>query len=343
MRPIRFLLVTFVLALSALFGASTAAAQTALPPSLVGEGFEAFENSGLIVDRDRGEIEIESTCTPIAGSTFQITYTASGVAVGPYPGTFTETGTVTVLLTTQITSAFAYGVVTDWDVDFTIDSPVGQVTGTKSLGIGYPANCAGDRAGVSTNVDSDHASGDLTYEASIKTSAGTFTDEGRAFAIVQQFCIDPCEFEGEPFEAEYFAENFYLSTGVLPVDTSGKATGGGQVGSLSDPREGVTLGFNVRKDESETRLKGTCSVLDHATGTHVKCLTVTDYQQIANTATWEGTAEVNGVREHYRITVQDNGEPNQGLDTFSIKTETYEAAGNVQRGNVQLHKQALAL
>jgi hypothetical protein len=112
---------------------------------------------------------------------------------------------------------------------------------------------------------------------------------------------------------------------------------------LSDPREGVTFGFNVRKDENETRLKGTCSVLDHATGTHVKCLTVTSYQQVGNTATWEGTADVNGVREDYRITVQDNGEPNQGIDMFSIVTDSYEAVGNVTHGNVQLHKQQLAL
>jgi hypothetical protein len=75
--------------------------------------------------------------------------------------------------------------------------------------------------------------------------------------------------------------------------------------------------------------------------TRVKCLTVTSYQQVANTATWEGTAEVNGVREPYRITVQDNGEPNQGIDIFSIRTATYEAGGNVQHGNVQLHKQKL--
>jgi len=35
------------------------------------------------------------------------------------------------------------------------------------------------------------------------------------------------------------------------------------------------------------------------------------------------------------------GEPNQGIDTLSIKTDSYEAAGNVQHGNVQLHKQEL--
>ena len=44
---------------------------------------------------------------------------------------------------------------------------------------------------------------------------------------------------------------------------------------------------------------------------------------------------MNGNVESYRITVQDNGEPNQGLDTFAIKTDSYERAGSVERGNVQ--------
>jgi hypothetical protein len=37
--------------------------------------------------------------------------------------------------------------------------------------------------------------------------------------------------------------------------------------------------------------------------------------------------------------VQDNGEPNKGADTFSIAAGTYQAGGNVQNGNVQIHKQ----
>jgi hypothetical protein len=85
-------------------------------------------------------------------------------------------------------------------------------------------------------------------------------------------------------------------------------------------------------------------VLDHATGTHVKCLNVTDYQQIGNTASWEGTAKVNGVVEDYAITVQDKGEPNQGVDMFRIETETYDVPlSPVTHGNVQLDKQELAL
>ena len=51
---------------------------------------------------------------------------------------------------------------------------------------------------------------------------------------------------------------------------------------------------------------------------------------------------MNGVEEDYRITVQDNGEPNRGIDMFSIDTESYDAGGPVEHGNVQLHKQKLA-
>jgi hypothetical protein len=120
--------------------------------------------------------------------------------------------------------------------------------------------------------------------------------------------------------------------------------GGRQIVSPSNPLERVTVGFNVRKSQDETSSRGTCNVLDHATGTHVKCLNVTDYQQIGNTASWEGTAEVNGVVEDYAITVQDNGEPNQGVDMFRIDTETYDVPlSPVTHGNVQLHKQELAL
>lgn len=335
LRSIRFSLVTLVLALSAFLGASAAAAQT-LPPSLQGEQFYAFESSLSTT----GSVDVSGECTPTAGETFTLTYQAEGVASGPYPGTFRESGTVTATLTQESVPGVGFGVVATWTATFSIDSPVGDVTGTKTLVTReFPGASGCLRAPTVWDIESAFAH--LSYEARIRpASGGTFRDEGDAFGEVSSV---RCPSLSGCVEQEYFSEYFWHSTGILPVDTSGKATGGGQILSGSNPLERVTFGFNVRKDENATRLKGTCNVLDHATKTHVKCLTVTDYQQIGNTATWEGTAEVNGDREHYRITVQDNGEPNQGIDTFSIKTETYEAAGNVQHGNVQLHKQQLGL
>ena len=342
LRSIRFLLVTFVLALSGFLGASAASAQTALPPSLEGEQFYAIEAPQF----SSGTVDVSGSCTPTAGTTSTVTYQASGLATGPYPGTFTESGTLTATVTTLASNPFVgIGSVVTWTAEFTIDSPVGDVTGTKTRSLLVPESeffhCFGYAPPVQ-HFQAIDARAYLSYEATIRPAdGGAFRDEGEALAEVTELeCPGPLCFS-EPYE--FFSEYFYLSTGVLPVDTSGKATGGGQVMSGSNPLERVTFGFNVRKDENGTRLKGTCNVLDHATRTHVKCLTVTGYQQIGNTATWQGTAEVNGVREHYRITVQDNGEPNRGIDTFSIVTETYQAAGNVQHGNVQLHKQKLGL
>jgi hypothetical protein len=342
------LLAVALFALAALLPglAAPAQAQTTLPASLQGEGFFAYERySSVFGDAAVGSAEVSSTCTPTAGETMTVSFSAEGIAYGPYPGEFTESGTAKATLLVPTLGAAA-GTTIEWKSTFTIDSPAGKVTGTKTLRqSGFGALCYRDAVFPSQLGLWDAAQSDayLHYEATIKPpTGGTFRDQGDAYAITNDVCISanaPCDL----YEQDYFSENFLRSTGVLPVDTHGKATGGGQILSGSDPFERVTFGFNVRKDPNETRLKGSCNVLDHATGTHVKCLTVTDYQQIGNTATWEGTAEVNGDREHYRITVTDNGESNQGLDIFSIKTDSYEAAGNVQQGDVQLHKQAITL
>ena len=341
MRRFARLFSVSMVALAAAFVGAVPAQAQALPPSLQGEFFLAIDNRAF----PTGSIDVQGDCTPTPGETFTLTYQASGTAVGPYPGTFTESGTVTATVTTPDAPGTAFGVVTTWNAEFEIDSPIGDVTGTKTLTLSHSAAC---QEAPPAPIDFQAASAFLSYEATITPpTGGTFTDEGSASAgISSAICRDPdsaCALGGILLNVkqEAFAENFNLSTGVLPVDTSGKATGGGQIGSVSNPLERVTFGFDVRKDQAETRLKGTCNVLDHATGTHIKCLTVTDYQQVVNTATWEGTAKVNGIEEDYRITVQDNGEPNQGIDTFSIVTDTYEAAGNVTHGNVQLHKQQL--
>lgn len=51
---------------------------------------------------------------------------------------------------------------------------------------------------------------------------------------------------------------------------------------------------------------------------------------------------MNGVVEDYRITVIHNGEPNRRIDTSAFDSESYDAAGTVQRGNVQVHERELA-
>lgn len=341
-------------ALLALLGggyqAAPATAQAGSPPSLEGENFVAVDDEEF---EFFGHVDVRGNCTPAAGQTFTITYSAEGVALGPYPGTFKESGTVEVLLAVVPYSGFGYaiGPVTSWTANFTIDSPVGQVRGTKTLADqpgefwfdDSSAYCARQPAEEhrSAFVDAEGASAyRLHYEATIQTASGTFTDEGRAYASADRVCLGTSTGTCNLEEQQFFRENFYLSSGVLPLDTTGKATGGGQLGDITAPAH-VTFAFEVKQPELG-KLQGRCLVNDSGSNTRVKCLNVANYAQIGNTATWDGEAEVNGVVEDYQITVTDNGEPNQGIDTFAIKTDTYDAAGNVQRGNVQVHKQALA-
>lgn len=60
-------------------------------------------------------------------STFS--FTTSGTSTGAYPGTFTESGTVS----TYATSNYSTQRMTSFSSTFTIDSPNGQVSGTKWL------------------------------------------------------------------------------------------------------------------------------------------------------------------------------------------------------------------
>lgn len=259
-----------------------------------------------------------ATCDPLATST--ITFSADGPAFGPYTGSFVESGTIELSGLTVVR----------FESTFTIQAETGEVvTGTKTLvsgsGTAFCSETATDVVAV------------VNYEARIQTTTGsTFRDRGQATADLRVTC--------EPLVSCFgtASETFIWSEELLPVFTSGKATGGGQLFDATR-EEHVTFGFEVKSTEDPNRLQGRCLVLEQAGDTKVKCLDVRNYAQIGNMATWEGTAEVNGVREEYRITVQDNGEPNQGLDTFSIVTESYEAAGNVTHGNVQLHKRQLGL
>ncbi len=70
-----------VSAVLATLGASSVAADT-LPPTLSTEFFVA------------DSVSITASCNP--GSTSTMSFSATGVAVGTYPGTFTESGIVTI-------------------------------------------------------------------------------------------------------------------------------------------------------------------------------------------------------------------------------------------------------
>ena len=292
------------------------AAQSVEPPSLTGEF--------LVFPGNTPPTFGSSTCNPVGVSEGRIR--VEGVALGPYSGTYQEEARG---------SFFGAGIpeipiqnlpVLAFEASFEIDSPVGRVTGTKTLlfGVGtcFFSPLIGEVWAVTATVD---------YEATIATAFGTFRDTGVSEV---SFTLLNCAGGGDC--RAFFVESFF-SSGLLALDTTGKATGGGQLGDLLSG-DLVSFGFEVKQPELG-KLQGRCVVNDSEASTKIKCLDVTSYSQIGNTATWTGRAEVNGAIEDYRITVQDNGEPNQGIDTFSIVTQSYEAASNVEHGNVQLHKQ----
>jgi hypothetical protein len=99
-----------------------------------------------------------------------------GLAEGPYPGTYEETGTAT--LGPGAVSTGVSRPVTGFEATFTIDSPAGQVSGTKTWdpttfqpGVG---TCGA--SGPTRNILVFNAT--ATYEASIQTADGVFADRG---------------------------------------------------------------------------------------------------------------------------------------------------------------------
>ena len=163
---------------------ASAAAQTA--PSLDLEQLWAGDSTPGSPDTTQTTVEVQSECNPNGTST--ITYEASGVAVGPYPGTFHETGTITGVSGNPF---FAIpGQILTFEAEFTIDSPVGQVEGTKS------GPLAGGPTTIFNCVDllNPNGGGDLfslqsssvpeSYEATITTPAGTSSDSGRGVTTV---------------------------------------------------------------------------------------------------------------------------------------------------------------
>ena len=287
-------------------------------------------------------------CDPAGFSSFS--YSVLGIALGPYPGTYRETGHVRIGPQTSPPfdrfRFFATGPVLELEATFTVDSAVGDVSGSKYAltWAGNVAACADDaeRIAIIDGVEvvcpeaylRAIAGTRLAYEATITHHATgeTFTDAGGS-ALYLLWELSQCP--GLPnFGATVFEETFHT---LSPVTTPGHATGGGRV-ERGDTGAGVSFGFNVRSDGD--RFAGNCAVLDQAGRVLVKCLDVSSVVVAGNTVTFAGTAEVDGVTTHFQVQASDGGEPNAGLDTFAIVTESGYAAGGVVRdGNVQVHRE----
>ena len=299
----------------------SAALADVTPPTLTGETLSDPTPS------------VTATCDATGTST--ISFSADGTATGPYAGPFTEVGTATIGPQTFDTNGTPLGTVLTFDAVFTIHSPAGDVTGTKTLGpITNPGvqsangQCANSQGGDPVELISAIIRSAVRYDAEISAPQGEFADRGGSPLVSLQHLTNVGQ--PAPFFQE-FVENFASDLGATePLITPGQATGGGQIPG------NVTFGLTAKSDQKG--VKGNCTLIDRATGTVAKCLDATTYAQTGTHAVIRGHALVNGVATTYRISVDDNGEPGAGVDTFSFSTDLgYGASGVLSEGNIQIH------
>jgi len=298
-------LVTSLVVLLALAAAPPVAAQT--PGTLTGTVLNGGANPSLGI----GAVAID--CEPAGTST--VTYTVVGAALGPYPGTYEETGIFTI----------ANGQVTAFEAEFTIESELADIEGSKSLRTSTSAVCIDNpEPGIAAFTDISIVA---SYEAIITTPLGTYTDEGRSASGAQMLTTP----DGRASAA---AQSSLISEAPVLVSTAGHVTGGGYVGDVLN--DWLSFGFTAKSNE--TTVKAQCTVSDRSRSVEIKCLDSTLLSQTATHATFLGSARVNGQVMDYRIDVDDLGEPGVGRDTFRIQTENgFTASGVLAGGNVQIH------
>jgi hypothetical protein len=299
-------LVTSLAAALALAGAHSAGAQT--PGSLTG----AVLNGAATPSLGIGAVTID--CEPTGTSTG--TYSVVGTALGPFPGTYEETGSFLI----------SDGQVTAYEADFTIQSGLTEIDGTKALRTSISAVCTNDpepTIAAFTNVAVT-----TSYEATISTPVGTFTDEGRTSSGAQMLTTP----DGRASAATQ--TSLISEAPLITPTTSGHVTGGGFIGDVVD--EWVSFGFSAKSDGSTA--KAQCSVSDRSARIDIKCLDATSLTQTATHATFVGNARVDGEPTTYRIDVNDAGGPAAGGDTFTIQTASgFTASGVLAGGNIQIH------
>ncbi len=180
---LRILVVTatlFALMAPASFGQAT---------SLSGETFETAPALGQ--QTTYGPYTCDKSGTTV------VPFQTEGSAFGPYVGTFTETGTITIGPQTNTTiDSRGVGAILGFQASFTVSSqfPVGTVTGTKQLASDAPAGSSLSAFGRCDPDGSSPPATDLfaivsnpflTYSATINATTGTRTDNGTSGALIQ--------------------------------------------------------------------------------------------------------------------------------------------------------------
>jgi hypothetical protein len=172
------------------------------------------------------DVTLSFSCNPATNST--ITYSASGIATGPYPGPFTVQGTVTIGPQTAPgpRPGTVSGPLTSLHETFRIDSPMGTVTGVKKLKHATASDegsCQGvTNFAVGPVVDGQGTVVDVfsepRYVAKIREPGGTFHDRGDALISFSELDLNgTCAGNACHFRQAAFDQGF-ISTAPAPGD-----------------------------------------------------------------------------------------------------------------------------
>ena len=143
-------------------------AVAAADPTLSGE---VFEGSGSVTKQDR-------SC--LAGGLQRLTFSVAGPAIGPFHGTFTESGTVDLEWTRDPLTGLMIGTPRAFSGVFEIES--GIVNGFKETALSSLNGIASCDPTTGTVLFSSTFT--LPYQARITTPAGTFFDRGTSTVII---------------------------------------------------------------------------------------------------------------------------------------------------------------
>ena len=185
-----------------LVASSPASAQT--NPPMTGEFLSALTPATIT----------SGNCDPAGNST--LTFTIAGIAAGPYPGTFVESGRVVVgPQIHEVVPGQFYGDILAFDADFTITGATGTVTGTKTFAPDIPANGGFVRGGCLGEGDIVAAQilvATLRFSATVNGLLGTSTDQGQAWANFNAYVTPHANTVPE------FRQAFTSTTAPPPVD-----------------------------------------------------------------------------------------------------------------------------
>jgi hypothetical protein len=229
-------LLATVAAIALTASASASPSALVMTPQTLNFGAITVDTPATLTGEHFANSTVPESVTCTTGGNFS--FTASGVATGPYPGTYTETGTGTVFAPT----VGLIGTVTDFSATFTIYSPSGDVlvTGTKSVDTSVPntsiACLQPPRVGAGVIP--------TTYEATIYTATGNYRDQGSSLVLEV--------FSGPPATA--LIEDFVSSLiEPIPVAPSSKeqCEGGGWQNYPQFKNQGDCVSFVTTNGKNE--------------------------------------------------------------------------------------------